>query len=220
VAAGTSLAYYGALARGDRRINADIAQQLQRPLRCAGNDLLVGVQGVSVPLRLAIAAAESEERPDAFDLSAPYEWLQPRRLADAENCLAAEICDDSAELDFVKGTILVLRPLAGPGEPVPVGAKIVVRFGLEPAAGGEVRTHEILYGILDQSIVGDLLLITRTRNRLVPRHALIQTAEPPQPGLGERPLAIVPRDGRVAYARRADDPAEILGIVVYSMKPE
>ena len=52
------MAYYGALERGDKRINADTARQLQRPLRCAVGDLLAGA-GVSVPLRFAIAAAES-----------------------------------------------------------------------------------------------------------------------------------------------------------------
>ena len=57
VQAGISAAYYGALERGDKRINADTAQRLHAPLRCGISDLLAGTRGVSVPLRFAIAAA-------------------------------------------------------------------------------------------------------------------------------------------------------------------
>src|SRR5579864_104822 len=42
VAAGISIAYYGALERGDKRINADTANRLVAPLRCAAGDLLAG----------------------------------------------------------------------------------------------------------------------------------------------------------------------------------
>jgi len=55
--AGISGAYYGALERGDKRINADTAERLSQALRCAQSDLLGGGQGVSVPLVMAVAAA-------------------------------------------------------------------------------------------------------------------------------------------------------------------
>src|SRR5579862_9505712 len=67
-AAEISGAYYGALERGDKRINADTAERLSVPLRCAAGDLLAGSQGVSVPLIMAVAAAESEGRPAGYDL--------------------------------------------------------------------------------------------------------------------------------------------------------
>ena len=51
-AARISSAYYGALERGDKRINADTAQRLQIPLRCSVSDLLAGSRGVSVPSAL------------------------------------------------------------------------------------------------------------------------------------------------------------------------
>jgi transcriptional regulator with XRE-family HTH domain len=213
--------YYGALERGEKRINADTAQRLQGPLRCAAGELLAGMPVASVPLRYAIAAAESETRPASFELSEPYEWLQPgRRLAEPEGCFAAEIVDGSADLDFAGGTVLIIRPITQFAEKLPLGAKIVVRFLMEPGQIDNKRpTHEILYGILDQNILGDLVLVTRTRNRLVPRNALIQNPIPPGSGLSEAPLAMRPRGGLIDYTPRPEDPAEILGIVVYAAGP-
>jgi len=208
--AGISVAYYGALERGDKRINADTARQLQRPLRCAVGDLLAGA-GVSVPLLFAIAAAESEGQPAQYDLPEPHEWLQPGRLSDAGDCFAAEILDDGGDLDFPEGSLLVARSLTAPAG-VALGSKIIARFFLEPF--GDRATHEILYGILDQNIVGDLVLITRTRNRALPRHLVIRSAPPL-----ERAPTLLPRDGIVEYSPGTDDPAEILGIVVYAMGP-
>jgi transcriptional regulator with XRE-family HTH domain len=217
-AAGISIAYYGALERGDKRINADTAERLAAPLRCAIGDLLAGMQGVSVPLSMAVAAAESEARPERFDLPEPHERLRPNRLVDPEDCFAAEIFDDSADLDFARGAILFARELAHLREPLRAGDKVLARFYLEPGTSDGARpTHEILYGILDQNIVGDLVLITRTRNRLIPRNALIQRAAPDQPGLAERALGLSVRAAMIAYEPRPADPAEILGLVVYAM---
>lgn len=218
-AAGISVAYYGALERGDKRINTDTAERLSGPLRCVVGDLLAGAQGLSVPLAAAVAAAESEARPELFDLPEPRERLRPGRLADPEGCFAAEIFDDSADLDFAPGSIVFVRERAHLHLPLRAGDKVIVRFFLEPSPGHETPpTHEILYGILDQNIVGDLVLITRTRNRLLPRNALIQSAAPTRPGLAERPAPPL-RDAAIDYEPRPDDPAEILGLVVYAMGP-
>ncbi len=215
-----SAAYYGALERGDKRINADTAQRLHRPLRCAVSDLLSGTQGVSVPLRFAIAAAEADTRPDRYDLPDPHEMLHPGRVGEPQDCVAAEIFDDSADLDFAQRTVVFLRPLASLREPLRAGARVVARFFLEPAGVETERpTHEILYGILDQNIIGDLILITRTRNRLIPRHALIQPAALPRSGFSEGTAPAPRRDGVIDYRQGADDPGEILGLVVYAMGP-
>jgi transcriptional regulator with XRE-family HTH domain len=220
-AAGISGAYYGALERGDKRINSDTAERLAKALGRAAGELLGGVRGVSAPLVFAVAAAESELRPPDYDLLEPYERVPLRHLADAENCVAAEIFDDSADIDFAPGTVLLLRRAMPSPAAVSAGAKVLVRFFLDPPdlAGGRRRTHEILYGILDRNIVGDLVLITRTRNRLIPRNVLIQSAVPRRVGLAERAVQWTPRDEPISYAPRADDPAELLGIVVYAMGP-
>jgi len=219
-AAGISVAYYGALERGDRRINADIAERLSGPLRCAAGDLLAGVQGISVPLVFAVAAAESKTRPETFDLPEPQERLRPVRLADSGNCVAAELFDDSADLDFPSGAILVAREVRKMHAELNAGDKMLVRFLLDPAEpAAPRRTHEILYGILDQTIVGDLVLITRTRNRLIPRHVLIQTATAQRTGFAEGALSLPPRASTIEYEAHAGDPAEIVGVVVYAMGP-
>ena len=102
---------------------------------------------------------------------------------------------------------------------VPIGAKVLVRFFLDPPnlVVGTPRTHEILYGILDRNVVGDLVLISRTRNRLIPRNILIQSAMPSRLGLAERPMSYASRDEPICYEPRPDDPAELLGIVLYAM---
>jgi transcriptional regulator with XRE-family HTH domain len=215
-AAGISSAYYGALERGDKRINADTAQRLHVPLRCSVSDLLAGSRGISVPVRFAIAAAESGSRPDNFELAEPHEMVQPGRLTEAEHCFAAEIVDDSADRDFARGTVLLLRPpgLAGP---LRRGTPVVVRFFLD-AAGGQAP-YEVLYGILDRNVLGDLVLITRTRNRLIPRHALIRGAAASGGGLAEDAVGELARHDAIDYHRSEDDPGEILGVVVYAMGP-
>src|SRR2546423_480427 len=116
-AAGISSAYYGALERGDKRINADTAQRLHLPLRCSVSDLLAGSRGISVPVRFVIAAAEGGARPDKFERREPHEMVQPSRLHEAEHCFAAEIADDSADRDFAPGSVLLLRPPAVFAEP-------------------------------------------------------------------------------------------------------
>src|SRR5947207_14070038 len=86
--AAISSAYYGALERGDKRINADTAQRLHIPLRCSVSDLLSGSCGISVPVRFVIAAADSGNRPDSFDRPEPHEMVQPGRLQKPEHCFA------------------------------------------------------------------------------------------------------------------------------------
>jgi transcriptional regulator with XRE-family HTH domain len=219
-AAGISGAYYGALERGDKRINTDTAERLCRVLGCTVGDLLAGAREALVPIALAVAAADSGERPQSFDLSKPHERLRPGHLTDAGDCVAAEILDDSADLDFARGTLLVLRQVARSGSTLHAGAKVIVRFYLDPPHPGELpHTHEILYGILDRNIVGDLVLITRSRNRRIPRHAVIQSAAPVPSGLVDRDIEPPSRDILFAYTPRSDDMAVIIGRVVYAMGP-
>ena len=139
-AAGISSAYYGALERGDKRINADTAQRLHIPLRCSVSDLLAGSRGISVPVRFIIAAAESENRPGGFERPEPHEMVQPGRLHEAEHCFAAEIADDSADRDFAPGTVLVLRPpSAFVGAIAPGRARCRAFFSRGRGGAGDLR---------------------------------------------------------------------------------
>jgi transcriptional regulator with XRE-family HTH domain len=219
-AAGISGAYYGALERGDKRINTDTAERLCRALPCTVGELLTGGQGGSVPVTLTIAAVESEIRSQNFDLSEPHERLRLDRLANTGECIAAEILDDSADLDFAPGTLLVLRGMTRPQSTLRAGAKVVVRFYRDASPSAEEpRTQEILYGILDRNIVGDLVLITRSRNRRIPRHALIRSAAPMALDSANRDSDPPERDASFSYTPGADDGAVIIGPVVYAMGP-
>jgi transcriptional regulator with XRE-family HTH domain len=218
--AGISVAYYGALERGDKRINTDTAELLSRALDCTVGDLLGKGHSVSVPVAYAVAAADPGALPAAYDLPEPRERVELHRVAHAENCFAAEIVDDSANLDFAAGTILVVRRLASPLAAISVGAKVLARFFLDPAAQAEaLGTHEILYGILDRNIVGDLVLITRTRNPSVPRHLVVQGPSPALDGGALRSPMLAPRDDSIDYVPRPGDPAELLGVAIYAMGP-
>jgi transcriptional regulator with XRE-family HTH domain len=217
--AGISVAYYGALERGDKRINADTAELLSDALGSAVGDLWGKGRGASVPVIYTVAAAEPGVPQAAYDLPEPRERVEPHRLAHTENCFAAAIIDDSANVDFAPGTILIARRIA-PFSSISVGAKVVARFFFDTAAAEvEARaTHEILYGVLDRNIVGDLVMITRTRNPLVPRHLLVQGAPIAPLDRVLRP-PVLGRDALIDYVPRPGDPGELLGVAIYAMGP-
>jgi transcriptional regulator with XRE-family HTH domain len=215
-AAQISPSYYGELERGVRRLNADLARRLGQVLRCAPGDLLAADTAASVPLAVIVAGAFAEP-PASFELSAPYPLLPaPRRLAQPEACIAAEIADDSADLDYPAGSTLFIRTVAADGESLALGSKIVVRFSRSATAGGlgTRTTHEVLYGRLERSAAGDLVLATRSRSREIPGHLVIRREGAHRL---EEPGATPP----AAEYRAADgDEAVILGTVVFSWRPE
>lgn len=171
-----------------------------------------------VPLRLVIAAQTSEGRPDSLDLPEPWEGLPtPKRLAEIDNCFAAEIADLSAELDFASGTVLYLKPLAAP-QSLAIGSKVVVRF-LRGARNTSPPTNEALYGILDRAATGDLVLLTRSRDRRLPASLVIQRDPLSQRGISEQTLAMIPRESEIDYQPRSTDEAEIVGVVLYALGP-
>jgi transcriptional regulator with XRE-family HTH domain len=220
-AAAISPSYYGELERGMRRLNADLAQRLHGVLRCLPGDLLGSDASPSVPLQVVVAGAFAE-RPDRFELPEPYLMLPaPRRLAEPEACVAAEVADDSADLDYPAGSTLFIRKVAAGGDTLPLGSKVVVRFERQAAAGGlgPPATHEVLYGRLALGAAGDLLLSTRSRSREIPKNLTIRPAAPRR-GLEEHDAAAAPRQATVDYLATDGDEAVILGTVVFSWRPE
>jgi hypothetical protein len=211
-----SASYYGEIERGDRRLNSDTATKLSRALPLGpvfSND-----QTPAVPQRLAIAAQESEGRPDGYDRPEPHDTLPaPKKFRDRVDCFAAEIVDDSADLDFARETVLFLLPIR-PEDKLTLGSKIVVRFYTEPRSR-QPKTAEVLYGVLDRTVTGDLVLLTRTRNRHVPASLVIQREPMASRGFSERVLSLIPRKAEVEYQPRADDEAEIVGTVVHMTGP-
>lgn len=222
-AAGISPGYYGELELGYKRLNTDLERKLSGVLQCSVNDLFPSALGISIPLNLYIAAQESESRPDEFDLAQPSSWVQaPPRLVHPEQCFAAEVVDDSADLDYPYGSILFVRRREALKEPLPLGSKIVVRFLTAPigTGPGESPTREVLYGVLDRSLTGDILLLTRSRSRNLPSSLLIRPGSTRLRRLEEHVLAMIPREATADPEPRPGDEAVILGVVAWSLRPE
>jgi transcriptional regulator with XRE-family HTH domain len=208
------------LERGTKQLLPDPARRLAAVLEVAAADI-TATAGVSVPIRFAIAAAMSEQRPDDFLLPEPYSWVQPSaRLGGDQRYEAAEVFDDSADVDFPRHSVLVFRRIAD-GERLPLGAKVLVRFQAPPLTLDNIAaTQEILYGLLDVSLEGDIMLSTRSRNPELPRTMLVQAAAR-RSGLSERALAMLPREPSVAYSFDGElARGALLGLVVWSSRPE
>jgi transcriptional regulator with XRE-family HTH domain len=227
-AAGISAGYYGELELGYKRLNTDLARSLSGVLRCSVGDLFPTTPAISIALSLLIAAQESAERPEDYDLAQPAAWIQaPPRLARPDECFAAEVLDDSADLDYPRHSILFVRRREALRDPLPLGSKIVARFWTAPLAAGrcEPPTREILYGILDRSLTGDILLMTRQRThgtspRRLPASLLIRPGSARLRHIDEHYLAMIPREALADPEPRPGDEAAILGIVAWSSRPE
>lgn len=215
--AGMSASYYGEIERGDVRLNSDTAAKLQRVF--PGFTFADSAKDIATtPVRIIIAAQENDGRPDSYGL--PVELVEvptPRALRDIGDCVAAEIADDSADRDFAQGTVLYLLPVVEDTS-LQVGARVVVRFLVgDRAAKGPVA--EVLYGLIDRSPTGDLIIWTRSSNRRIPPSLIIQREPMSLRGFSERILSLIPRPPTIEYQPRDDDEAEILGVVVYAAGP-
>lgn len=201
--------------RGDRQIPFDKAPDVATALRergvnCAPSDLMPGIGGLSIPLVWNVASAFTEDAPDRFEVAHPQPLIPPLPgLADPRDCFAARVVDDSADLLYRPGDLLIARETRTFGGVLPLGVKLLVR-----RRDGDDRTLEVLVGLLDRSLVGDVLLTLRTRNHELPPSVVIQRARRRFDGVAERYLEMIPKSPAVDYKPEPDDPAEILGVVV------
>lgn len=214
------------LERGLQRVTADWARKLAPVLGRAPADLIDEDTQLSVPLQFTVASAFAADRPD-FELAEPIERLvPPRRLKAPEECVAAQIADDSVDKLYPRGAILVVRRVEFLDPPLRVGDKVLARRFKGTRKEGE--TMEVLAGILDRSLAGDLSLLLRTSQRELPLAVTIrQAASEPARGMryaekeryfapGENPLD----KGPIDYQPLDGDPAEIIGRIVLAITPE
>lgn len=209
------------LERDDRRMTFAYAQRLAAVLGAAPADLMPNGR-LSIPVAVAIAMADFAERPQSFDLPEPKVHVQsPLRLAAPQDCFAAEVYDDSANLLYPAGSTLIVRRLdcEAQSPQLAIGDKIVVRSFAGSRREG--HTHQVLAGLLDRSIAGDLLLLTRSSNRDVPSSVVIQRGAP-RSGVSERVAVYRVNQDRqiIDYEATAFDPAEIIGKIEYAITPE
>lgn len=198
--------------RGNRDITRSLGRRLAAALQVSLAEILGDSPGVSVPLRYLVGAAAHENRPDEFELKSPYLMLPiGPRVSDPRDCFAAELVDDSADRDFPPHSQLFFREVA-PGADLPIGTSILVRFLGASEPGRQPVTREILLGRLDVSYAGDLLLLTRSRNRAVPSVMAIQRA-PIADGFRDA-AAPVARE-KITYEIAFERDGIILGVLVW-----
>jgi transcriptional regulator with XRE-family HTH domain len=217
--AGMSPSKIGKLERGERRLTYRDAIVLARALNCDPSDLLPGQRGLSIPIEWRISAAHSEAAPEFFEVPEPRPRLPALTpIARPDQCFGAEVLDDSADRLYPPGAVLICRHFDALAAPLRLGAKVIARRFVTSLADGAIM--EVLVGLVDRSISGDLLLSLRTTNRELPPAVLIRQA-PVHAGFADRfSAAYSPADRPIDYAPRPDDPAEILGVVVWAITPE
>lgn len=218
-----SQSYYSMLENETRPINPKIAAKLSPVLGVTRERLLGEDSRPLIPVRVIIAAQDSEETlaPGIFD--EPIAWEPaPRRLIDPEECFAAQLEDDSADRDgHLAGTVFFVRPIEALRQPLRLRSKVVVRFLLTPidGLGRPAATQEVLYGVLNRNPLGDLELLTLSSNPLIGHSRLIQRGSAWLRTLDERIRDALPQAETVDYKPGPGDPAVILGIVEMATGP-
>jgi transcriptional regulator with XRE-family HTH domain len=208
---------------GERKLSAKdahlFAEAISRTgIPCSMGDLRPGSTTRSVPIETVVAHFESPARPDNFDLPEPREMMQaPRSLDAPEDCFVAEIADDSADRLYPAGSSVIVRRFEPGLSLLPVGAEILARRYATTRAQGE--TMEILVGILDHAVTGDLVMHLATDNRRLTSPIMIQAAERSRLRLSEQAIRAFYRETEIDYRPRPEDPAEILGEIVYATVP-
>ena len=88
------------------------------------------------------------------------------------------------------------------------------------ALGMPDTATEVLVGVLDLSLSGDLLLSMRSMCAEIPGSLLIQAARRPDSRFAEAVPALRLVDDPIPYEFRPGDRTEILGVVVMATTPE
>lgn len=133
-------------------------------------------------------------------------WVEPPGFVMApQDCFGAVIQDDSASRLYPPGTEVIVRERAKLGRRLKRGDRVLVKHFAATRAEG--ITLEVLVGLLDVTVAGDLVVLLQSTNRKMSG-------------------AVVVRHGVDADAKEVDyepddgDPAEILGVVVAAIMPQ
>ncbi len=215
---GTRQQQIAKLENAQRRLSDDWLGRLAQALDIAPSDLLPG-SIPSIPVRYLVSSAFAESRPDQFVVRDDNDRVHPPRgLDEPENCAAARILDDSADILYAPGSEVIYRPIVQIAVPLEIGTEILVRH--YAATRRTAMPMEVLVGYLDANFAGDLVLVTRSSNRQVPASIVIQpfrgtagltdrSGEWRAAQLGSRPT--------ITYTANADDPGDIVGVIVAAM---
>ena len=214
-----SVSQVSRLERGESDMSGRRLRQFAKLYDCQPEDLLADRQ--EAPIAWAVASAFSEDRPDDFELATPHEMVPvPRRLRGGQDLTVADVVDDSADGLYPAGSLLFLRPVEA-GDRLRPGERVVVRRFQDDRQGGQ--TLEVLVGVLDRTMTGDLVLSVRSANRQIPPTVMIQEGSDRRRAVAsfsEAQAVVQMPIVDFAYAPKDDDPAEILGRVVWVSAPQ
>lgn len=202
------------LEKGERRLTDVWLQKLARLYDVSPLDLISN-EGISIPVKHIVAAAFSEI-PLPYDLPPERQerFQPPRFVRRPEQCFGLDVLDDSADRVFPPGTRLIARGLAALDRKLRKGDEVALRHFVGSRAEG--KTLEILVGVLDLAVNGDLIAVVPSRNRQVRGPVSIRHGAPRE-GLGDAARGYE-GDG-IDYAPAPDDRAEILGVIEANISP-
>jgi len=211
-ATGFSQSKISALELGQRKLSRPDALIIAaiEAMHCSAEELHEN-QAATVPLELIVAAFESEARPERWTPRPLRRVAASPLLARPEQCFAAHLVDDSFNELRPPDTMLYCRRVEGPEAAIKAGAPILVKRYRIDRADGEIL--EVLAGMLNVDLAGELTLRTCTTNRQISRHIEIQRRRRPGPWLAERRIEALARPAEVRYTSRPEDEAEIVGVI-------
>lgn len=169
----------------------------------------------TVPLVYRVCAAAANL--DTPEIPAPHERIAAPRLLDKpEECVGAEVGDDSADRWYPKGSQLFVRKIEFVRRRLVPGARVLAAHHRPRPRGGR-EIFEVLAGALNLTSAGDLVITTASSNPEVPRALLITRAHDEGPFLAEPRRAFVPEI--LDYAPAPGDAVEILGRIAAFTAP-
>lgn len=195
----------GRIARGERPMTMEWATQLSPVLDVAVLDLIEGRRR-RVPLEWHVASFFSEDRANQLRIAtSEREWFESRQAA-PEQCFAAMIDDDSADLfGWVAGTMLFLR--RPEFATLRVGDMTLVRTGTCEAP------FETLVGRIGLSNEGDLVVTTNSANPQIAPTIIVRYAMPRLAGAAESMTPFRHRETELSYSALPSDRASIIGLI-------
>lgn len=205
----------GKLETGKQPFNSHQLEALAAALEVSPENLLLSGAPASIPLRFTIRGFESEGDPSELPRPYPRE-AAPRRLpVPADQCFAAVVEDDSAGRLYRPGTTLICHAVEH-RPALHVGEHVLIRRFVDAR---DQETMEVLVGVLERGVLGDIQVSLRTDNRKLAGAVPVRRAAAVA-GLAER-YAALPIDGgkSIAYKPLAGDEAEILGVVIWTSGP-
>jgi len=216
---GISQTEVGKLETGKHQLKVEQLKRFAGALEVPTGAIL-GEQDMPIPIRYRIAAFGGPVDSDELEPRKPLGYMRPARpVAEPEQCFGALVADDSADLIYPPGTVLMARRTEHLGGELPVDGrtKFIVKIFSTNLAAGDLQ--EILVGLLDQAVDGSLTLVTRTRNRHI-RHGVALRRPMVSADFHEIQQDLAPRDRPVQYRSDAADLGLILGRVERAERPE